>query len=88
MEPCCPAQGWLTAGVSKKFASFDTVHVRYLCNARGCTRMTLTHELICTLSIIPVALFVLIRLYHIWVKGVLRRVKCHAFKLEDAWILN
>ena len=50
--------------------------------------MTLTHELMCTLSIIPVALFVLIRLCHIWVKGVLRRVKCHAFKLEDAWILN
>lgn len=50
--------------------------------------MTLTHELICTLSIIPGALFILIRLYHVWVKGVLRRVKCHAFKIEDAWILN
>lgn len=83
----CPrlVDGWR---FKKRLASFNTLHVMYLCNAIGLTRMTLTHELICTLSIIPGALFILIRLYHVWVKGVLRRVKCHAFKIEDAWILN
>ena len=50
--------------------------------------MTIDSFIMCVLMIIPGALFVLIRLYHIWLKGVLRRVQCHAFKIEDAWILN
>jgi hypothetical protein len=50
--------------------------------------MPIESFIMCVLMIIPGGLYVLISLYHIWVKGILRRVKCHAFKIEDVWILN